>query len=63
MHCMTDLVDNITENDGEFPDAVAIHDEAMGERHPMHRYMEIAWKAVSFEILGDEIPMTYEVVT
>lgn len=63
MHCINSLVDHVNANDGDFPKSIGIPDESMGEQHPMHKYMDIAWKTVTFEYLGDEIPMKYEVVT
>jgi len=46
-----------------FPDAIAVHDESMGEAQPMNQYMEVAWNYLSNEIHGEQIPMRYEVIT
>ena len=51
------------ENNRELPHAIGIPHAEMGEDHPMHPYMQIAWSIVSHQYYGEEIPMKYEVVT
>ena len=63
MDCICDLTSHVFANGMVFPDAVGIHDESMGTNHPMHPYMQIAWSYLTNRILGEEIPMKYEVVT
>lgn len=47
---------------GSMPEAISIPHESLGDTHPMHPYMEMAWNAVSHEVFGDSAPLKYEVM-
>ena len=60
--CVADLLSYVLSH-GHMPESIEVMDyEDVGPK-VMHRYMEIAWRYVSHEMFGDEIPIRYATST